>query len=532
MIAQGDISSGAGITQCMRKRIATWITLAVGLLAILSTISAALYLAHRESVSEESARASAMATELLRRADAMGEEALAAYRQLDHAHLTDACSDQGLVLMRDIGMKARYLQAVGYVNGDRLQCSSFGRYDEGLPLGPVTYVSSMGTRIRPSVDLGQGKDRSFLVFELGHYAAAIHASTLLDVFTDKPEIALGLYGFESGLQLAGRGVFDPAWTKRLGKLQHTTFFDGRYLVAVQRSTKFDVVAYSAIPTEQVTKRLREISMLLLPLGLLLGIGLSFAVFLLARRQNSMPATLRNALKKREFQLHYQPIVALSSGQMVGAEALLRWQRDGHHMRPDLFIPIAEDCGLIGQITDFVLEQIGKDAPGFLAAHPDCYLSINISSSDLHGGRIVDSLKRLVSRPGIPAANIMIEMTEHSFVDAERAGSTVQAIRALGIRVAIDDFGTGFSSLSHLTRLKTDCLKIDKVFIDAIGTKAVTDEVALHIIHMAESLGLTVIGEGIETETQARFLRGYGVQFGQGWLYSRAQPMSELLRNHA
>ena len=516
----------------MRKRIATWVTLVGGLLAILSTISLALYLAHRQSVAEESAATSAMARELLHRADAMGDEALAAYRQLDQAHLADACSDAGLVLMRNIGMRARYLQAVGHIRDGQLRCSSFGRYGDGLALGPVAYVTEIGTRIRPAVDLGLGKDRQFLVLELGDYAAAIKPSTLLDVFNDKPDVALGLYGLKSGIPLATRGSFDAGWATRKTSGDSYTFFDGRYLVAIQHSSRFDTAAYAALPAAHITKRVRELSMLLLPLALLLGIGLSALVFLLARRRNSLPSALRHALHKREFVLHYQPIIALQSGSMVGVEALMRWTRDGTPVRPDLFIPAAEECGLIGQFTEYVLNQVAKDAPRFLADHPDCYISINISPADLHGGRIVDSLKRLVAHPEIPAANIMVEVTEHSFVDAERAGITVKAIRALGIRVAIDDFGTGFSSLSQLTRLETDCLKIDKVFIEAIGTKSATAEVALHIIHMAESLGLTVIGEGIETEAQASFLREYGVNYGQGWLYARALPMSELLRTYA
>lgn len=517
----------------MRKRIATWVTIAVGLLAILSTISVALYLAHRQSVAEKSALASAMSRSMLNRADAMGNEAYSAYKQLDQAHLVDPCSDEGLVLMRDIGMKAHYLQAVGYVHNERLLCSSFGRYDQGLPLGPTAYVSRLGTRIRPSVDLlGKGEDRRFLIFELGHYAAAIHASAMLDVFTDKPDISLGLYGVESGLPLAVRGAFNPAWTKRLGKNDaQVTFFDGNYLVAIQRSKKFDLAAYTAVPTAQLTARLREIATLLLPLGLLLGFGLSLAVFLLARRQNSMPTTLRLALKKREFTLHYQPIVTLASGEMVGVEALLRWPRDGTYVRPDLFIRAAEDCGLISLFTEYVLSQVATDAPCFLKQHPECYISINLSSADLHGSRIVESLRHLVSIPGLASTNIMVELTEHSFLDGDRAGSAVEAIRELGIRVAIDDFGTGFSSLSHLAQLKTDCLKIDKVVIDAIGTDAATSEVAQHIIHMAESLGLTVIGEGIETEEQVRFLRDYGVEYGQGWRYARAMPMPELLRKY-
>lgn len=517
----------------MRKRIATWVTIAIGLLAILSTISLALYLAHHQSVAEKSELASAMSRDILVRAETMGNEAYSAYKQLDQAHLADACSDEGLALMRDIGMKARYLQAVGYVRDERLLCSSFGRYGQGLPLGPAAFISRGGTRIRPSVDLlGQGEDRRFLVFELAHYAAAIQANAMLDVFIDKPGISIGMYGIESSLPLAVRGEFNPAWTRRLGKNDEAvSFFDGRHLVAIKRSKKFDLAAYTAVPTAQLTARLREIATLLLPLGLLLGFGLSVAVFLLARRQNSMPTTLRLALKKREFTLHYQPIVSLASGQMVGVEALLRWPREGMHIRTDLFIPAAEDCGLICQFTDYVLDLVASDATAFLKQHPECYISINLSSADLHGGRIVESLRHLVSIPGIAAASIMVELTEHSFLDADRAGVAVDAIRALGIRVAIDDFGTGFSSLSHLAKLRTDCLKIDKVFVDAIGTDAATSEVALHIIHMAASLGLTVIGEGIESDEQASFLRDNGVACGQGWLYARAMPMPELLRKH-
>jgi sensor c-di-GMP phosphodiesterase-like protein len=517
----------------MRKRIATWITLVVGLLVIACMVSAALYLAHRQSVREESAAVSAMTGELLRRADEMGDQATNAYLQLKQARLDDPCSEDGLALMREIGMKANYLQAVGYVEGEHLKCSSFGRYrKDGLPLGPAAYVSALGTRIRPSVDLGLDGGRRFLILEKDHYAAAVHPATMLDVFIDKPDVSLGIYGLNTAVPLATRGTFDPAWARRLGEGDQAIFFDGRHLVAIRRSRKFDLAAYSAIPAAQITARLREVSVLLVPLGLLFGLGLSLAMILLARRQNSMPATLRLALRKREFVLHYQPIVALASGRMVGVEALMRWPREGGEVRPEVFIPAAEDSGLIGQFTEYVLDQLRREAPGFLARHPECYIGINLSSTDLHGGRIVESLKRLASIPGIAPANLMVEVTEHSFLDADVASAAVKAIRALGIRVAIDDFGTGFSNLSHLARLKTDCLKIDKVFIEAIGTHAATGEVALHIIHMAESLGLTVIGEGIETEAQAAFLREYGVEFGQGWLYARAMPMADLLAGRA
>jgi sensor c-di-GMP phosphodiesterase-like protein len=122
----------------------------------------------------------------------------------------------------------------------------------------------------------------------------------------------------------------------------------------------------------------------------------------------------------------------------------------------------------------------------------------------------------------------VEVTESSFIDPASANRTIARLHELGIRVAIDDFGTGFSSLSQLTQLRADYLKIDKVFVDAIGTDSVTSEVVLHIIEMARSLKLTLISEGVETQEQADFLHRQGVAFAQGWLFGKAQPLDELL----
>ena len=130
-----------------------------------------------------------------------------------------------------------------------------------------------------------------------------------------------------------------------------------------------------------------------------------------------------------------------------------------------------------------------------------------------------------------ARNIVVEVTGHSFVDPDSANRTIARIRALGIRVAIDDFGTGFSSLSRLTNLSVDYLKIDKVFVDVIDTDSVPSEVVLHIIEMARSLNLSLISEGVETRGQTDFLREHGVIVGQGWLFGKAQSLADLLRQH-
>jgi sensor c-di-GMP phosphodiesterase-like protein len=176
----------------------------------------------------------------------------------------------------------------------------------------------------------------------------------------------------------------------------------------------------------------------------------------------------------------------------------------------------------------VLAQVAIDGPQFSRLHPGACISVNLSSVDFCSNDVVDRLRRLVATPGIAPYNLVVEMTEHFFVDPANADQTISQIRALGVRVAIDDFGTGFSSLSHLHNLHADYLKIDKVFVDAIGTGSVTSEVVLHIIDMARSLNLTLVSEGVETQAQADFLRERGVIYAQGWLFSKAMPLADLL----
>ncbi|MEO9077896.1 MAG: EAL domain-containing protein, partial [Rhodanobacter sp.] len=375
--------------------------------------------------------------------------------------------------------------------------------------------------------LGTGK--RFLILQRGHYAAAISPSSLLDILSPRVGMSYGIFGTPSGRILSKHGFFDLAWPKRLGAAHHVTFYDGSYLVSIEASTKNALAAFSAIPRSDLHARFLAAARILVPIGLLLGLIVSFAIFRLARQRQTLPAALRSALKKHEFVLHYQPIVELTSGRIAGAEALLRWpQEDGNGMRPALFIPAAEGCGLIQRFTAYVLREIAHESPEFFRHHPECYISINFSSADLHDEHTVNVLRELLDTPGIEPNNLVVEVTEHSFLEPARASRTIRAIREMGIRVAIDDFGTGFSSLSHLTTLQTDFLKIDKLFIDSVGTKSVTSEVALHIIGMARTLGQTVIAEGVETRLQADFLREHGVTHAQGWLFSAALPMSQLL----
>ncbi len=514
----------------MHKRAAITIALVLCTLAVTVPIGAAMYLAHRQGTSEASALALALAGEVMHRTDTMGEQAIAAYRRIAAVDATDGCSDDKRAQLREATMDYSYLQAIGYVSNDQIVCSAIGPRGDGIDMGPPSYVSPRGTRFHLSASIGGSKP--LLVMDGGGFAAALHPDTLLDVSTGIPDLSLGVYGRSAQLLWAHRGDFDPDWMVELQEGANTIFFDGTHLVAIQTSAKFDTAAYVAIPLADLKSRMHAFLVILLPIGLALGAAMATAIVFLARQRTSVPAVLRTALKRGEFVLHYQPIVELATGQMVGVEALLRWPRNKQiGMRPDLFVQAAEDCGLIQRFTEYVLAQVAIDGPRFFTRYPDAYISINLSPFDLRSNDVVEWLHRLVTTPGITAHNIVVELTERSFLDPTSANAVIGKVQAMGIRVAIDDFGTGFSSLSHLTNLSADYLKIDKVFVDAIGTGSVTSEVVLHIIEMAKSLNLTVISEGVETQGQAELLRKQGVNFAQGWLFSKAQPLADLLYQH-
>ena len=432
--------------------------------------------------------------------------------------------------MRAIDTSSEYLHTTGYVEDGRLKCSSLGTHGNGIDLGPVTFITPGGTRIRTSVDLRLGGSRRFIVFEQGGYCSAVLPETFVDSGAPEQDLAVGAFGESSRLLFSKRGFFDPAWkTKDMGSARTSSFFDGRYLVVLRRSENFDVIAYAAIPTHKMRAHLLDSLMLLLPMGLTLGAVLAGMVLWAARYRASLPSVIQAALKRKEFTLHYQPIVDLRDRRVVGVEALLRWTRaDGTCIRPDVFIPAAEDCGLIQKITAYVLDQLAIDAPRISRARPDCYISFNVSSEDLQSPQLVKLVKQLLAKAGIEAANLVVEATEHSLIDQGMAQIVNAELRALGVRIAIDDFGTGYSGLAYLTRMQSDFLKIDRTFVESIGTDSATADVAIHIIQLARSLNLKVVAEGVENEVQAEFLARQGADCGQGWLFGHPMPLERLL----
>jgi sensor c-di-GMP phosphodiesterase-like protein len=502
----------------MRKRLTFALTLLLALAMLLLPPWLALQEAQRQAFDAESSLTLAYAHDLLHRTDETTRQALAGIRALIDSGLAP-CSDGARELMRRIDLTSGYLQAIGYLRGGVLVCSSMT--GSTVPLGPVAFRTASGVDLYLDVPVPATYGHPLIAIARDHYAVLIHRDLPLDIWTSTPGISLAVVHLDRHRASLQRGYIDPRWLDRLGNLGSVTFSDGRHLVTMARSRNFLTAAIVAIPVAHMQQRYREIAGRLVPAGAFAGFAAAAAVLLLARRQMSLLASLRTGLRRGQFYMEYQPLIELRSGICVGVEALLRW-RDGagELVPPEVFIPVAESAGVIGKLTERVLELVCEDAGPFLASHPGFHVAINLAPSDLQSNVIVGLLDKLMSRSGAGPTNLIVEITERGFVHRDSAREVIAALHARGIDVAIDDFGTGYSSLSYLESLDLDFLKIDRSFIESIGTAAPTSQVVSHIIEMAHNLNLRMIAEGVENHEQASFLRVRGVDYAQGWLFGR------------
>ncbi|WP_332671606.1 EAL domain-containing protein [Aromatoleum sp.] len=252
----------------------------------------------------------------------------------------------------------------------------------------------------------------------------------------------------------------------------------------------------------------------------------------SRDRLKMESALRVALQNREFELHYQPQVDVCSGDLVGLEALIRWRRaDGELIRPDAFIPAAEESGLIRSIGEWVIREAVAQAARWkadgLAAVP---IAVNVSAQQCSDMSIVDTIQGALADNGVEPGMLKIELTESTAMrDAERVAQLLYSVDRLGVGVTVDDFGTGYSSLSLLRRFPISELKIDKSFVHDIANDGDDAAIVRGTIALAHGLGMTVVAEGVETQSQLHFLARYGCNVAQGLLSSPPLPADEVRR---
>jgi EAL domain-containing protein (putative c-di-GMP-specific phosphodiesterase class I) len=233
--------------------------------------------------------------------------------------------------------------------------------------------------------------------------------------------------------------------------------------------------------------------------------------------------LRQAVESERLFVVYQPQVNLSTQEIVGVEALIRWRReDGSFVPPDRFIPLAEASGMIVAIGDWVLRMACHELKRFQALGlPQLRMSVNVSQMQFRHPDFMQNLQSALTDTNISPGNLELEITESvAMEDADFMLEILHGIRKLGISIAIDDFGTGYSSLSHLRQLPIDRLKIDRAFVDELTQDVSGGHIAAMVIELGRNLNLTVIAEGIEETAQAAQLKHLGCHEGQGYLYAK------------
>jgi EAL domain-containing protein (putative c-di-GMP-specific phosphodiesterase class I) len=242
--------------------------------------------------------------------------------------------------------------------------------------------------------------------------------------------------------------------------------------------------------------------------------------------------LRYALDRNELKLHYQPVVALGTGEITGLEALVRWQHPERGLLdPREFVSVAEDSGLIEPIGHWVQETACRQALAWHAHRPDhrpLDVSVNLSARQVAHRDLADQVAETLAGTGLDPMHLSLEITESVLVEeSASATATLEALSEIGVRLVLDDFGTGYSSLAYLNRFPFHALKIDRSFVDGLGVEQERTAIVEAIIGMARALSLDVIAEGLESEPQLSELRRLGCDFAQGHLFSPALPPEKI-----
>lgn len=252
----------------------------------------------------------------------------------------------------------------------------------------------------------------------------------------------------------------------------------------------------------------------------------------AERRLQLESALARALEQGEFDLHYQPVCRIAAGanQVIGVEALLRWQYAGQWISPEEFIPILEESGEILRVGEWVLFHAAWQCQRWQSAQPGLRCAVNLSSQQLQEAGFAGRVRRILAETGLPASCLVLEITESQLMqDSAQTLACLRELDNLGVRLALDDFGTGYSSLGYLKRFPLHILKVDKSFIAGSGDDDDLATIGRAIIRLGQGLNLDVIAEGVEQPCQLAFLRREGCQLAQGYLFSKPRPAWELDR---
>jgi sensor c-di-GMP phosphodiesterase-like protein len=502
---------------------------ALALLGALLGAAGGYWLGHASLLRNAESGLVSYASELVRHADEYSAE----FGQIQQ-HLKNSghafCSPEDIADMQWISFRSVQVKEIGRTRDSMFFCSAFlGRLAKPLREAPVTLHLPDGTNVFTDAHLtfAASSQGTILEFTQGDFDAVLSPAAY-DLW-GRPHmhymVAMVDRGTHQMARIAGEPL--PITPAMLVAGQGKNSRDDLYRTRCSETHPVCVATSESVADVMFGSRtlLAEYS----AMGGIGGLGLGSALGLFYRQRRSLTQQLRRALREQTLHLVYQPVIGLPSGDCYGAEALARWSdEDGNPVSPEIFVRIAEESGLIGELTAFVIRRATHETGDVLRRHPELVLSINIAASDLEEDDLFLLLEEHVRQAGILPCQIALELTERSTADVAILREGILHLHQEGYQVHIDDFGTGFSSLAYLHELAVDAIKIDRTFTRTIGTEAVTASILPQILSLAESLGLDIIVEGVETEMQANYLRDTGKRLqAQGWYFGKPVTATEL-----
>ena len=432
-----------------------------------------------------------------------------------------ACSDAEIAYMHHLLFQSEFLKDGGRMSDGHVQCDALFRPSElTQKVFTPAFRLKDGTRVYTDIRMVAGDPEARIGVERGgFFVSFLHWRP--DRLGNLP-LKFTLTEVDDTDRKPGwlHGEFPPAAAAVLARDGWAKVGDSLY--ATHCSPHYFNCFTAYVDTKALFAARKSECAGSMVLGGSVGAFIGFFCVLLHQRKQSMVHQLRRAIRDDKLYMVYQPIVDLRDRGIVGAEALVRWADDeGFEVRPDMFVPMAEAGGFIGELTELTLRHILRDFGRLLKERPDFSISVNVTATDLADPTFLPMLDHWLAGARVAAPSVTIEVTEGSTAKKTLAVETIHQLRERGHRVHIDDFGTGYSSLSYLHSLAVDAIKIDRSFTHAIGTEAVTVSILPQILAMARTLNLEVVAEGIETEEQADYFAMYEQPiWGQGWLFGR------------
>lgn len=502
----------------IRRHVKVLISIVLGLTGILMLFASTAWFLWQSSILAEEKQVGMLAQAFATRVEEIITGSIEMLDDMNSAE-ESRCSREHLQRMNEAAMVYPFVKAIGYWRAEERQCGV--GYIQVMELRPPRADRIYDSGVIawwPSEHTEVGGIRLFLM-RFGDHDIAIDPGLLLaeGQLRDR-QAALWVEGLFFASQPKGAKLPAPD-TIPMGLTLDPD--NNRALFRTSLGTVLPIEIVASEPLRRVWGRYLPTIAFTAGIGLVLISAWVYMVYRYSRYRFSLSSELRDAIANERIRVEYQPIVDLSSGECVGAEALARWVReDGEVIGPDTFVPIAEEAGLVSEITREVLQLVLRELDSVLKGPAALSIAINLAPEDLRGVRFEQELADNLARAGVSPSAIKLEITERALINSDESRDLIRTLRERGHAVAVDDFGTGYSSLSYLQSFALDTLKIDKAFVDAIEKQAVTSNVIGPIIEMAKALGLDIIAEGIENAHQAEWLRDKGVKYGQGYLFSK------------